>query len=253
MCVMPATAEPMTARRSAGPQQTNPPFWLPSRFALTHVMAPALVLAVGTGLLMFGGGDMWLAKQVYALQGGAWTLRHDLVTEGLIHRGGRLLSGLAWLGLLLFLLGSWLTGRGVRWRRTAGYLVLSVLCSVVLVTGLKRTLVMDCAWSVAGLGGTRSHLTLLDQRPAAYPPDHCFPAAHASVGYAWLALYFAGFGFGSRRTRWIGLAIGLGAGLVFGIGQQFRGAHFASHDLWSAMICWATALLCRPLLRGAAA
>ena len=34
------------------------------------------------------------------------------------------------------------------------------------------------------------------------------------------------------------LAIGLAAGLVFGISQQFRGAHFLSHDIWSLALCW---------------
>lgn len=214
-------------------------------------MLPAVALVVGSGLLMFGGGDLWLAKQLYALQGGAWALKQAFITEGLIHRGGRLLSALAWLGLLGFLGGSVLSGRGLRWRRAASYLLLSVLCSVALVTALKRTLTVDCAWSVEGLGGNRSHLTLLDPRPATYPSDHCFPAAHASAGYAWLALYFAGFG--SLRTRRIGLAVGLGAGLLFGVSQQLRGAHFASHDLWAAVICWTVALLWRPLLREASA
>lgn len=30
-------------------------------------------------------------------------------------------------------------------------------------------------------------------------------------------------------------------GLTFGITQQLRGAHFLSHDLWSAALCWAIA------------
>jgi len=38
--------------------------------------------------------------------------------------------------------------------------------------------------------------------------------------------------------RWLGLAIGILSGLIFGLTQQFRGAHFASHDLWSLAICW---------------
>ena len=33
-----------------------------------------------------------------------------------------------------------------------------------------------------------------------------------------------------------------GAGLVFGSGQQLRGAHFLSHDLWSLAVCWFLAL-----------
>ncbi len=36
--------------------------------------------------------------------------------------------------------------------------------------------------------------------------------------------------------------IGLVAGLIFGISQQLRGAHFLSHDLWSLTICWLVAL-----------
>lgn len=213
----------------------------------THWLLPLLLLALGTAVLMFAGGDLWWATQLYALEGGHWALRHDLLTEGLIHRGGRLLSALAWLVLL----GAWVwlrsTGRAASTRRAITYLLLCVLSSTALVTGLKRLIVHDCAWSVQGLGGDRQYLSLIDPRPLDYPVDHCFPAAHASTGYAWVALYFAAFA--SPRRRRIGLAIGLGAGLLFGLGQQLRGAHFASHDLWSAALCWGMALLWLPLLR----
>jgi membrane-associated PAP2 superfamily phosphatase len=30
----------------------------------------------------------------------------------------------------------------------------------------------------------------------------------------------------------------LSVGLIFGISQQLRGAHFISHDLWTLAICW---------------
>lgn len=212
-----------------------------------HWLLPLLLLSLGTAVLMFGGGDQWWAATLYALQGGQWALRHDLLTEGLIHRGGRLLSALAWLGLLGFWLWSRRRGRAAATRRVILYLLICVAGSTALVTGLKRLIVHDCAWSVEGLGGDRHYLSLIDPRPLDYPVDHCFPAAHASTGYAWVALYFALFA--SPRWRRIGLAIGLGAGLLFGLAQQLRGAHFASHDLWSAALCWAMALLWLPLLR----
>ena len=31
------------------------------------------------------------------------------------------------------------------------------------------------------------------------------------------------------------------AGLVLGLGQQWRGAHFTSHTLWTAWLCWGVA------------
>ena len=37
------------------------------------------------------------------------------------------------------------------------------------------------------------------------------------------------------------LAIGLLAGMVFGLAQQLRGAHFLSHDVASLAVCWGVA------------
>jgi membrane-associated PAP2 superfamily phosphatase len=39
--------------------------------------------------------------------------------------------------------------------------------------------------------------------------------------------------------RWLLLA--LAAGLVLGLSQQWRGAHFMSHTLWSGWLCWCLA------------
>jgi len=36
-------------------------------------------------------------------------------------------------------------------------------------------------------------------------------------------------------------AAALAAGLVLGLAQQARGAHFMSHTLWSGWVCWCVA------------
>jgi membrane-associated PAP2 superfamily phosphatase len=66
---------------------------------------------------------------------------------------------------------------------------------------------------------------------------HCFPAAHASSGYALIAFYFV-FRERSRLLARAGVVATVLAGLVFGLAQQSRGAHFVSHDLWSAFLVW---------------
>jgi len=131
--------------------------------------------------------------------------------------------------------GRWRTWR-CRSRRVPG-----------LVSLLKASSDLDCPWDLARYGGARAYHGLL--YAYAGPSAHCFPAGHASAGYAWLALFFF---FAATRPawRWRGLAAGAGLGLVFGIDQQLRGAHFLSHDLFTAMICWAVALgLSRWMLR----
>src|SRR3546814_13809021 len=56
-------------------------------------------------------------------------------------------------------------------------------------------------------------------------------------------LLFFFFGGTRPQWRWKGLVAGLCAGLVFGVSQQLRGAHFASHDAWTLLVCWLVALL----------
>ena len=86
---------------------------------------------------------------------------------------------------------------------------------------------------------------------------HCLPSGHASGGYALLALYFAGWSAGRPRWRWRGLAIGIAAGLLFGIVRMMQGAQFPSATLWSAVVDWTVCaalflpLLCAPKKRTA--
>ena len=50
--------------------------------------------------------------------------------------------------------------------------------------------------------------------------------------------YFVGL---VRRNRWLsraGLALGIAAGLVLGLGRMLQGAHFLTHVLWSGIVCW---------------
>lgn len=200
-------------------------------------MAAVLALSL---VLMAGGGDRWLAELIYHAEGGGWLLREHWFTAELIHRDGKTASTAAALGLLLFGLLARASARWRPWSRPALYTVLSVVLSTALVSLFKRISGMDCPWDLSGFGGHRPFVGLFESRHGMVASG-CFPAGHASAGYAWVALYFAAL---AVRPRWrmAGLAIGLGAGAVFGVSQQLRGAHFASHDLWTLAICWSVAL-----------
>jgi len=100
---------------------------------------------------------------------------------------------------------------------------------------------MDCPWDLLRYGGHQPYIGLFSHRPADMPMTACFPAGHASAGYAWLSLYFFAL-LWRPAWRWTGLALGLGSGLLFGISQQLRGAHFLSHDLATALLCWLLSL-----------
>jgi membrane-associated PAP2 superfamily phosphatase len=71
----------------------------------------------------------------------------------------------------------------------------------------------------------------------------CFPGGHAAGGFALVAIYFAGMVAGNRRLERAGLVLVLLAGTSFSLVRIAQGAHFLSHNLWSAAICWALAAL----------
>lgn len=207
-----------------------------------HLLCPGLVFAVAVTWLGPLHGDLWIADQLYALEGHAWSLNENLIAQHLIHIGGRRLSASAWLGVVLAWMVSWRVPALREWRRPLLYLWVSVLLSTVLVGAIKRGSGVDCPWDLLRYGGGRAYFGWFSSRPAGMPAASCFPAGHAGAGYAWVALYF--FFLAQRPAwRWRGLVIGLIVGATFGFAQQLRGAHFLSHDLWTLMICWSIALL----------
>ena len=213
----------------------------PRGFFATHLVLP-LVLALAAGaLLMRAGGDQWLADALFRLEGGRWVLREHWLTASLVHRGGKWASVLAALAMLAVLLRATRQAALHHLRRPLLYLALATLLGSGSVSLLKSATAVDCPWDLARYGGTRLPLDLLAPHPPGVPRGACFPAGHASAGYAWVALYFAAL-LGRPAWRWRGLLAGLGTGLLFGAAQQLRGAHFLSHDIAALAVCWTLSL-----------
>lgn len=219
-----------------------------THFALMHVALPLLALSALGAVAMASGFDLWLADRLYALQGGRWAWRDAFLTQHVVHRLGRDLDIALWLCVL----ATWCIAlRRDAWmhlRAPLAYLLASTALAMASVAWLKSWSNMDCPWDLLRYGGDRPYVGLLSMRPVGLSRGACFPAGHASGGYAWLALYFF---FAVVRPAWrrVGLAAGIALGLAFGISQQLRGAHFISHDLVAAAICWAIAAACWQVFR----
>ncbi len=226
----------ISAAQSDPPHPSAP---LASPTLLTHLWLPLLALLLLSYWLMVRGGDQALADALYRAQGGHWRWQDAWLTEHLLHRGGRLASVIAGLLVAVAAVRAW-RGPGRAWRWPLTTLAASLALSTAAVSRLKAWTHVDCPWDLLRYGGDRPLLGLLEARHAGDVAG-CFPAGHASAGYAWIALYFFAR---TTRPQWrrVGLAIGLLAGMLFGFCQQLRGAHFLSHDMWSLAVCWGMAL-----------
>ena len=190
------------------------------------------------------GLDLVLAHWFGTAQG--FALRDHWLFTTVLHEGARRLSWLLVVGLSLAVW--WPVGvlrQLDRWQRLQ--LVVSILLGLALVVAIKRISSTSCPWDLAEFGGLARYVShwrfgLVDGGGA-----HCFPAGHASAGFAFVGGYFVLRDRAPRAAR-IWLATALTAGLVLGVSQQMRGAHFMSHTLWTAWLCWTVAWACHSLV-----
>ena len=192
--------------------------------------------------LQYSGADLWIADRVFQAQGGHWAAREAWWASQVLHTGARKIMIFFWILLFPAWLASMRGWLPAHWRGPLGYLLATLLTTAVVLGMLKRYSGVDCPWDLLRYGGTHPYLPLFSGQTNNDPPGTCFPAAHAGVGYAWVALWFA---LGHARTLWrctaLGMALALGA--LFGMVQQIRGAHFLSHDLCSLALAWLVAAL----------
>lgn len=169
--------------------------------------------------------------------GFAW--RESFFTSQVLHQGGRLLAWVLLASQVLAALrkpapaaASHGPSRTQRW-----FWVAVILVCAVGVPALKQFSATSCPWDLAEFGGVARTVSHWQWGVADGGPGRCFPSGHAVAAFAFFGLYFLWRDHDAQRARrWL-LAV-LALGLVFGAGQLVRGAHYPSHTLWSAWLCW---------------
>lgn len=125
-----------------------------------------------------------------------------------------------------------------RWQLAA-----TPLLALGVVGLLKYTSTTSCPWDLAEFGGVARYASHWALGVLDGGSGKCFPAGHASAGFAFLGGYFALRQRHAHAAR-LWLICALLAGLALGWAQQVRGAHYLSHTLWTGWLCWTTGWLC---------
>src|SRR4030095_3042261 len=212
------------------------------------VPVPVLVSLLALILLLAwdaAGFDLKLAKAIATPYG--FPLRDNAFLVDVMHWGGRIVS---WaLFILLLVAIRWPVGPMKRLPIVErAQIVVTVLGSVLVVSLIKQGSTTSCPWDVQTFGGVAQYVSHWRWGLPDGGPGHCFPAGHASAAFAYLGAYFVWRRFSVRTAR-LWLAGALVGGLLLGISQQLRGAHYMSHTLWAAWFCWVTACAIEGLVR----
>lgn len=215
------------------PRPLNP--WL--FFAFPFMLAVLLLIFEPTRL------DFAISDLFYQT-GDGFIWRYNFVFERFLHNSAKkIMIAVAYLLGIGFILSLFI-GRLKPFRRQLGYTALAIALSVGMVALLKKTTHVHCPWSLIQYGGTELFTPLFEHLPKTTAKfGTCWPGGHAVSAFALFALFFA-LRDSYPRTAKAVLAFVVSLGILFSVARMMQGAHFFSHNLWTALISW---LICGSL------
>jgi len=195
--------------------------------------------------------DLWLQDHFYDETARRWIVNEkEPVGRAIFYNGPKALVWIIALTVLTFAAGP------ARWRdrfefkRRGLWLAVLVIATVPALAGLgKKYTNTFCPSEIRRYGGDVAYAKLCEPYPADDRPVRrggCFPAGHASGGFAMLGLVAIR---ATRRWRNGAIAFALGLGWWMGTYQMLKGAHYLSHTITTMLVAWIVVLLWRRALK----
>lgn len=135
------------------------------------------------------------------------------------------------------------------YRKGLVIVLLSTLMVPLTIGALKAVTNTPCPRDITRFGGSYPYVTVFES----YPDDFktkgkvaCFPAGHASGGFALMALFFL---FKHPHNQKIVIAMAATTGWVMGAYKMLIGDHFLSHTLVSMELAWLVIILISCLVK----
>ncbi|MGY0398346.1 MAG: phosphatase PAP2 family protein [Ostreibacterium sp.] len=198
----------------------------------------SLLSIVILAILHYTSIDRQVQNWLYDFDKHQWIIYQNQLLHNLLYIGPRktlIVFGLVILFCIIFSF----TQKGLKLKSYCSGLNI-VFFSIILVTssvgGLKFLTDRPCPRDFSIYNGKIPYYQLLSERHSENTKRYrCFPAGHASGGFALLSLYFLFKGLGKKR---IGLILGLTTGWVTGLYKMMIGDHFIGDTVMSMLVAW---------------
>lgn len=149
---------------------------------------------------------------------------------------------------LLYLAASLKYPKLQKHRKLVSVFLLSVIFVPLIVAGAKYITNVYCPYQLDIYNGSYPFVRIIADYPEGFvqpKPGRCFPAGHATAGFAFMALFYC---FQKMQYRIAGLLLGITLGWTAGTYQMMRGQHFLSHTLFSMIASFMVIMLINALL-----
>jgi membrane-associated PAP2 superfamily phosphatase len=215
--------------------------------------AVALLILLFLGL-EYSGIDLWVQDHFFNAATQQWLVDGSAAGPRFwFYNGPKGLVILLGVGILVLALlpSKWrqkLPGKQLS-RRALWVAFLCIGLVPAAIGQLKAVTNIFCPSEIRRYGGDVPYVKVVECYPENDRPERrgrCFPAGHASGGFALFAL----MGFAAtRRGQRLGLAIALGMGWTMGLYQMLKGSHYLSHTVITMLLAWIGFLLLRRAFR----
>ncbi|WP_457648586.1 phosphatase PAP2 family protein [Profundibacter sp.] len=211
-----------------------------------HLIVSVVLLFVVVLGLENTGLDMAFQHLLY--RNGAWLVDYSQpVIRFVFYDAPKKLLVLYAILILLALVLSYVIKPLRRFRTRNNLFILLCLLLVPAVVGLgKKETHVHCPYQLQEFGGNVPYVTLFEKNRVDYP-GRCFPAGHASGGFALLLFVLIA---ATRRQQMAALAGAMALGWAMGGYQMVNGRHFLSHTLTTILLAWIVILLVHLALFG---
>ena len=207
------------------------------RYWVTHAILPLLAAAVCLWIFETTTLDRATLDPFFDSETHTFPLRHNKAFTFVFKELSKSLVIAFGVAIAIGLMISIRNRRLVAWRRTMVYVLTCLALAPLVVAALKYSSCKHCPWDLAIYGGAAPYPGLLGCPPPSFGDGECFPSGHASGGFALFALYFAHRIHAPRRA-WAWFVIAALYGSIMGVSRMVQGAHFLSHTVATAFVCW---------------
>ena len=209
-----------------------------------NIAITALILIATVLFFGLSGTDVWVENHFYNPLTHQWIVdTNNAVLKFIFYDGIKRLLIVIAVFFLVGLIAGWKKGWMRSYRRGFIIVVLSSIAVPLIVGSLKAVTNMPCPKNIESFGGAYPHTCVWEKyntKECHLEKQKCWPAGHASGGFALLSLIFL---FHSRKNKMLAGSIAMGIGWSMGSYKMLIGDHFLSHTTITMILAWLLILL----------
>jgi membrane-associated PAP2 superfamily phosphatase len=214
-----------------------------------HVFICLISLGIILTLIHYSDFDLKFQSLFFISEINNWLVdRNDLVLKFFLYRLPKYIIIIYGISLIFWGSKLALCQQDTQTQKKILYLVLSLILIPLIAATLKHFSPIHCPNFIQEFGGTSRHISPLEifnSEIFFHYNGKCFPAGHASGGFALISLYFIAT---NSRYKIASLMTSFTLGWTMGLYQIAKGAHYLSDTIVTLAIAYLVSITLHSLI-----